>query len=219
MIRARAWSDRSVGGSRSCRPEVIMCVVTCRSVSACVSRCTPAPRCVWLCPHRPDAGRLRRRDGSAGRFVRNSTGCARSSRRSATRTARGWRRSKPSWPPRRAGRRRRRLQAAAATAPPAAAAAPDAQVPRARQAPAEPRVRCRCTATPRAMSKVFNPDMAVIGNFLGAAGREHGRPERRRSRCTKRKRPSRRSSIRTRAPISFSSFRRRASRSRKDSSR
>ena len=41
---------------------------------------------------------------------------------------------------------------------------------RAPKAPAGRAARCRSTATPSAASKIFNPDIAVIGDFLGAAG-------------------------------------------------
>ena len=46
--------------------------------------------------------------------------------------------------------------------------------PRCRRAPrarADRAALCRSTATRRGASKVFNPDMAVIGDFLGAMGR------------------------------------------------
>ena len=56
------------------------------------------------------------------------------------------------------------------------------------------------------MSKVFNPDMAVIGDFLGAVGQERQSSRRRRWRCTNPRRRSRPSSIRTRAPTSSSPF-------------
>ena len=52
-----------------------------------------------------------------------------------------------------------------------------------------------------ASSKVFNPDIAVIGNFLGAAGTTRPAASRR-SRCTRRRVASRPSSIPTRAPTS-----------------
>ena len=80
------------------------------------------------------------------------------------------------------------LEAAAASVrqtPPAAPAAPQLRPrprrPRppasrsrpARPAPAGRPARCRSTATPSALSKIFNPDMAVIGNFVGAAGKNN----------------------------------------------
>ena len=55
-----------------------------------------------------------------------------------------------------------------------------------------------------AASKVFNPDISVIGDFLGGR-RERRPPDRRpRSKCTRARSASRRSSTPTRAPISSS---------------
>ena len=54
--------------------------------------------------------------------------------------------------------------------PPPAAPTAAAEVPPALLAPEDPKGRCPCSATAARFSKIFNPDMAVIGNFLGAAG-------------------------------------------------
>ena len=76
-----------------------------------------------------------------------------------------------------------RAAAAPAGRRPAAAAAGAAAAPhrqfrcrRARRAAAGRRARCRSMATPSAMSKIFNPDIAVIGNFVGAAGKNAVNP-------------------------------------------
>ena len=70
-----------------------------------------------------------------------------------------------------------------------------------------------------ALSKVFNPDMAVIGNFLGAAGKNpvESTPVARDARS--RGLAPGRSSTRMRAPMSSWRRRRKASRSRRGSSR
>ena len=47
----------------------------------------------------------------------------------------------------------------------------------ARRARAGRAARCPCMGRPWAGSKVFNPDMAVIGDFLGAAGRNQVAPD------------------------------------------
>ena len=60
---------------------------------------------------------------------------------------------------------------AAPPSPPAAAAPPPAQVSEAAPQAAPP-----AYSNPAAVSKVFNPDIAVIGDFLGAAGRNSVAP-------------------------------------------
>ena len=67
-------------------------------------------------------------------------------------------------------------------------------------------------------SKVFNPDIAVIGNFLGAAGRNNREPQPALEMHEVGGCRSRRSSIPTRAPTSSSRLARRVSRSRRASS-
>ena len=64
-------------------------------------------------------------------------------------------------------RKRRRNQAASRRRPRRFRPAP--------KAPEGRPERCRCTAA-AASSKVFNPDIAVIGDFLGAARTQHGEP-------------------------------------------
>ena len=59
---------------------------------------------------------------------------------------------------------------AAARDPAARNRRPPPRCLRARQARAARAARCRSTAQRSAAPKVFNPDMAVIGDFLGAAG-------------------------------------------------
>ena len=64
--------------------------------------------------------------------------------------------------------------------PPPAAPPPHSQPStcrRAQRAPADRAAPCRSTATLSAASKIFNPDIAVIGNFLGAAGKNDVNPE------------------------------------------
>jgi hypothetical protein len=76
--------------------------------------------------------------------------------------------------------------AAAAAAPaqpppgaaqPPAGAAPTAQVPSGAEGGGGPAGALPVYGNASAASKVFNPDMAVIGNFLGAAGTNEVRPE------------------------------------------
>ena len=89
-----------------------------------------------------------------------------------------------------------RLAATEGTPP----AAPAPRPHRPSRRPSRCRRGGRCGRTERALpvygataasSKIFNPDIAVIGDFLGAAGSEPGQSRRRRSRCTNPKRRSR----------------------------
>ncbi len=73
----------------------------------------------------------------------------------------------------RVGRRHRRLPQLPA---PSGARPPTAQVPAGAEGAAGRAARCRSTATSSAASKIFNPDMAVIGNFLGAGGKNDVQP-------------------------------------------
>ena len=125
----------------------------------------------------------RRRAHAAGRrrsrSARSSIGFARSSRRFAMPTARGSPRSRRSLAaPPRDGRLPRPATVPAAGEPAAAAAGPHRPPWTCRQgqpAPEGLKARCRSTAMPPRSSKVFNPDMAVIGNFLGAVGENSDR--------------------------------------------
>ena len=113
-----------------------------------------------------------------------------------------------------AGRRRAGRRPPSAAVPP-----PTAQVPAGAEGAGGPSGALPVYGAAVAGSKIFNPDMAVIGDFLGAAGQQRGgaRAGARDARSPRRR--SRRSSIRTRAPTSSSRSARRASSSKKASSR
>lgn len=64
----------------------------------------------------------------------------------------------------------------APTAPPVPAAAAEAQVPAGASGAGGPQGPLPIYGGASALSKVFNPDIAVIGNFLGAAGRNEVNP-------------------------------------------
>ena len=53
---------------------------------------------------------------------------------------------------------------------------PTAPVPAGAEGAGGRPARCRSTARPSPASKIFNPDIAVIGDFLGAAGTNHVNP-------------------------------------------
>ena len=116
------------------------------------------------------------------RCATSSTSCGKSSSPCATPTARGSRRSRRNsrrWvrrqlpaPPAQARRPRRQRPAAAP---------PDVQVAdRSRRAPVGgqggPTGSLPVYSNASAMSKIFNPDMAVIGNFVGAGGKNSVNP-------------------------------------------
>ena len=65
----------------------------------------------------------------------------------------------------------------AVAAPPAAGQPPSAQVPAGAEGAGGPTGALPVYGSSVTGSKVFNPDMAVIGNFLGAAGTNHVNPE------------------------------------------
>ena len=111
------------------------------------------------------------------------------------------------WPRSSGARRRRPPPAAAGAQPPQ----PTAQVPPGAEGAGGPTGALPSTATPSAASKVFNPDIAVIGDFLGAAGQNDVRPDAGARRCTSPRCRSRPSSIPTRAPTSSSRSARKAS--------
>ena len=85
-------------------------------------------------------------------------------------------------------------------------------------APADRKVALPVYGNAAASSKIFNPDIAVIGNFLGAAGKNDVDPPPGARDARGRGLASRRSSIRTRAPTSSWRRRPKGSRSRRASS-
>ena len=96
-----------------------------------------------------------------------------------------------------------------ATAPAEAAApagqtqAPEVAVPAGAAGAGGPSGALPVYGNASAMSKIFNPDIAVIGNFVGAAGQERDRPASGAVAAGRgRSQSSRRSSIPTRAPTS-----------------
>ena len=125
---------------------------------SCVIACGGRPACSWprggvlALPSRDGCrtGSAVRDDGSAGRATRSASSGA-SSRRCGRSTRAGSPRSEAPAP----GSRRERGAAARPSAAPAPAPGPR-------------------PAGAAAISKVFNPDIAAIGNFVGAAGQSPG---------------------------------------------
>ena len=71
-------------------------------------------------------------------------------------------------------------------------------------------------------SKIFNPDIGMIGNFVGATGQSRGGSQSHQfhsQRCKRARQASRRSSIRTRVPTSSSRLAKKGSRWRRATSR
>ena len=149
------------------------------------SICAAASICLQLPPlrrHRSSPLRpLRRRSPRIlSRSARSSIDCDRSSRPFAIHTGRGLRRSRPGS----ASRRRTRHPPSPPwhRPTPGRSAGPRAAPPAVAVAQSRPSHRHRrsrrrsCRLYNPAMSKVFNPDMAVIGNFLGATGKNDVNP-------------------------------------------
>ncbi len=170
---------------------------------------------------RADIDRLRQRVRDGPRHLRRTARGARGQSRRRSNDGHGRARRRRARRPFRAaaatGCRGRAAGRSAAAQPPAAARpgrGGGVQVPQGAAGAGGPEGTLPVYGNTSALSKVFNPDMAVIGNFVGAAGKNTIDPMPALS-CRRPRRASRPSSIRTRGPTSSCPHRPEGSRSKK----